>query len=196
MTITNKCTSFASHFDIHADQALQRRVHPPWLQIKGYPRCHQTPPLGKYLPRIAPADVMVIDFGSKKWVVALWNHCFEASIQKAWNRPSTQLIKATSCIERLNATIQAEELSYLSSHQTLTADKNLRRYHTHTKLIMSWWSWPAIAVKLLISPNFLIWKMPFEGVPQVWHSPLHSRYYIYLLDPFLMKRGHYLLQWP
>jgi hypothetical protein len=29
------------------------------------------PPLGKYLPGIAPADVMVIDFGSKKQVVAV-----------------------------------------------------------------------------------------------------------------------------
>ena len=32
---------------------------------------HQTPPLGEYLPRIAPADAMVIDFGSKNRVVAL-----------------------------------------------------------------------------------------------------------------------------
>jgi len=60
---------------------------------------------------------------------------FEASIQKARKEPSTQLIKATSCVERSNTTIQAEELSYLSSHQTLIADKNLRRYHAHTKLV-------------------------------------------------------------
>jgi hypothetical protein len=33
----------------------------------------------------------------------------KASIQKAQNEPSTQLFKATSCIERLNATIKAEE---------------------------------------------------------------------------------------
>jgi hypothetical protein len=60
----------------------------------------------------------------KKQVVVLWNHCFEASVQKAQNGPSTQLIEATSCVERLNVTIQAKELSYLSSHQTLTEDKN------------------------------------------------------------------------
>jgi hypothetical protein len=36
----------------------------------------------------------------------------EASIQKARNGPSTtQLIKATSCVERLNATIKAKELN-------------------------------------------------------------------------------------
>jgi hypothetical protein len=29
------------------------------------------PPLVKYLPHIAPADTMVIDFGSKNQVVAL-----------------------------------------------------------------------------------------------------------------------------
>jgi hypothetical protein len=50
--------------------------------------------------------------------------CFEASIQKAQNGPSTQLTEATSCVERSHATIQAKELSYLSSHQTLIADKN------------------------------------------------------------------------
>jgi hypothetical protein len=40
---------------------------------------------------------------------------FEASIQKAQNRPATQLIKATSCVERSDATIGAEDLSYFSS---------------------------------------------------------------------------------
>jgi hypothetical protein len=69
--------------------------------------------LGEYLPRIAPADAMVIDFGVKNQVVALWKLLFEASVQKARNGPCTQLIEATSCIEieRWNATIKAEELS-------------------------------------------------------------------------------------
>jgi hypothetical protein len=35
----------------------------------------------------------------------------EASVQKARNEPSTQLIKATSCVDRSNATMKAEELS-------------------------------------------------------------------------------------
>jgi hypothetical protein len=107
------------------------------------------PPLGKYLPRIAPADAMIIDFGSKSWVVALWNRCFEASVQKAQNGLSTQLIEATSCVERSNATIQAKELSYLSSHQMLTADKNWQSYQSPMKLVKSWRSWAPIAFKLL-----------------------------------------------
>ena len=63
---------------------------------------------------------------------------FEASIQKAQKEPSTQLIEATSCVERSDATIQAEELSYLSSHQTLIADKNSQRYQARTKLVKIW----------------------------------------------------------
>ena len=35
----------------------------------------------------------------------------KASVQKARNGPSTQLVEATSCIERSNATIKAKELS-------------------------------------------------------------------------------------
>jgi hypothetical protein len=35
---------------------------------------------------------------------------FEASAKKAQNGPSTQLIEATSCVERWNTTIKAEEL--------------------------------------------------------------------------------------
>jgi len=34
-----------------------------------YPRCYWMPPLGEYLPRIAPADAMVINFGVK---IELW----------------------------------------------------------------------------------------------------------------------------
>jgi hypothetical protein len=123
-----KDTTFAGHFDGHGNAPVWWGAHCLMEQIHGYTRCHWPPPSGKYLHRITPADAMVIDFGSKNWVVALWNRCFEASVQKAKNGPSTQLIKATSCVERLNATIQAKELSYLSSHQMLTMDKN-------------WWSY-------------------------------------------------------
>jgi hypothetical protein len=67
--------------------------------------------LGNYSPRIASADAMVIDFCVKNRVVALWKSLFKASIQKARNEPSTQLIEATSCVERSNALIKAEEHS-------------------------------------------------------------------------------------
>jgi hypothetical protein len=36
---------------------------------------------------------------------------YEASIQKARNEPSTQLIEATSCVEGSNTMIKAEEHS-------------------------------------------------------------------------------------
>ena len=54
---------------------------------------------------------MVINFGILKLVVVLWKLLFEVSIQKAQNGPSTQLIKATSCAEGVNAMMKAEELS-------------------------------------------------------------------------------------
>jgi hypothetical protein len=54
---------------------------------------------------------MVIDFGIKHRVVGLWKSLPEASVQKAQNEPSTQLIEAMRCAERSNATIKAEEHS-------------------------------------------------------------------------------------
>ena len=54
---------------------------------------------------------MVIDFGMNNRVVVLWKSFFEASVQKARNGPSNQLIEATNCVERSNATIKAKEYS-------------------------------------------------------------------------------------
>ena len=79
--------------------------------VQGYLRSHWMPPLGKYLPHITPADAMVIDFWPKKSSCGVVKSLSEASVQKARNGPSTQLIKATSCIERSNATIKAKEHS-------------------------------------------------------------------------------------
>jgi hypothetical protein len=64
--------------------------------VQGYLRSHWTPLLGEHLPRIALADAMVIDFGVKNRFVALSNRCSKASVQKAQNGPSTQLIESTS----------------------------------------------------------------------------------------------------
>jgi hypothetical protein len=69
------------------------------------------PPSGEYLPRIAPADAMATDFGENNRVVKLWKSLSEASVKKARNGSSTQLIEATSCVERSNATMKAEELT-------------------------------------------------------------------------------------
>jgi hypothetical protein len=60
---------------------------------------------------MALADAMVIDFGIQNQVVALWKLLSKACVQKAQNVPSTQLNKATSCVERLNATMKAKEHS-------------------------------------------------------------------------------------
>jgi hypothetical protein len=67
--------------------------------------------IGRVFTLIAPADAMVIDFGIKHRVVGLWKSLPEASVQKAQNEPSTQLIEAMRCAERSNATIKAEEHS-------------------------------------------------------------------------------------
>jgi hypothetical protein len=69
--------------------------------------------LDEYLPRIAPADAMVIKFRfwSKKSSCGMVKSLFEASVQKAQNGHSIQLIEATSCVERSNSTIKAEEHS-------------------------------------------------------------------------------------
>jgi hypothetical protein len=39
--------------------------------IHGYTRCHWTPPLGKYLLRIAPADAMALILAQK---IKLWQN--------------------------------------------------------------------------------------------------------------------------
>jgi hypothetical protein len=93
-------------------------------------------------PVFAPYRPSGCNHGHRFWrknrVVALWKSLSEAGVQKSQNGPSTQLIKATSCVERSNATMKAEELSYLSSYQTLTTDKNRRSYQSAKKLIKKW----------------------------------------------------------
>jgi hypothetical protein len=60
---------------------------------------------------------MVVNFSVKQLSCGNMKSHFEASLKKAQNGPSTQLIKATSCIERSNATIKAKALLtfYLSN---------------------------------------------------------------------------------
>jgi hypothetical protein len=49
---------------------------------------------------------------STRQTPALWKSLFKASVKKARNGPSTQLIEATSCVEISNATSkEARELS-------------------------------------------------------------------------------------
>jgi hypothetical protein len=50
-------------------------------------------------------------FWCKKSSCGLVKLLFKASVQKARNGPSTQLIEATSCVERSKATTKAKEHS-------------------------------------------------------------------------------------
>jgi hypothetical protein len=54
---------------------------------------------------------MVIDFWPKKLSCGIVKSLFEVSVKKARNGPSTQLIEATSCVERWKTTVKAEELT-------------------------------------------------------------------------------------
>jgi hypothetical protein len=56
----NKCNS--GHFDCHDNAPVQCQAHCLTQHVQGYLRSHWMPPLGKYSPRIAPADAMVINF--------------------------------------------------------------------------------------------------------------------------------------
>jgi len=102
---TNKCDSIVGHFDGHADKAVRCRGHCPTKHVQGYLRCHWTVcPLS---PRWTPWSSILV----KKLSCGIVKLLFEASIQKKQNGSSTQLIEATSCVEKLNATIKAEEHS-------------------------------------------------------------------------------------
>ncbi len=61
----NECTSIVGHFDGHDNAPVQFWVQCPMQHVQGYLRSHWTPPLGKYLPCIAPADSMFVNFGIK-----------------------------------------------------------------------------------------------------------------------------------
>jgi hypothetical protein len=118
------CTSFAGRFDALGNPPLQYRAHCPMEVVMGCIRGHWTPPPGDYSHRIALAAARVIGFGHKQGC-GCENSTSTASSKKAQNGPSTpHVIDAASFIELRHSTIGAEELSYFSSYQTLTAYKN------------------------------------------------------------------------
>jgi len=59
------------NFKGQCNAPVRRQAHRPMKHVQGYLRRHWVPSLGKYLPRIALADTMVIDFGVKNQAVAL-----------------------------------------------------------------------------------------------------------------------------
>jgi hypothetical protein len=56
VTMTNKCTSSASHFGGHGGAPEQYRWHPPMQHVQGYFGSHWMPASGDYSLRIAPAS--------------------------------------------------------------------------------------------------------------------------------------------
>jgi hypothetical protein len=69
------------------------------------------PPLGKLFTPYRPGGRHGHQFWRKKMSCGVVKLLSKASVQKARNEPSTQLIKETSCIDRSNATMKTEELS-------------------------------------------------------------------------------------
>ncbi len=59
----------------------------------------------------------------------------KASTKKAQKGHSTHVIDATSNVKIVINSQIAESFMNISSYHTLTADKNLRRYHARTKLV-------------------------------------------------------------
>ncbi len=91
------------------------------------------PPSGMCSRRIGPADAMVIaDAIVSKTQLLASNYCTfllaNLSIFVTQKGPSTRVIDATSFVTMRDAMIQKEAISYISSYQTLTADKNLKSY--------------------------------------------------------------------
>jgi len=67
--------------------------------------------IGQVFTPYCPGECHGHQFRRKKMSCGIVKLRFEASIQKARNGPSTQLIEATSCVERSNAMMKVEELS-------------------------------------------------------------------------------------
>ena len=93
-------------------------------------------PSGVCLRRIGPADAMVIAVAvmSKRKQTQLLASNYrtfllaELLIFVTQKGPSTHVIDATSFVTMWDATIQKEAISYISSYQMLTADKNSKSY--------------------------------------------------------------------
>jgi hypothetical protein len=67
--------------------------------------------IGQIFALYRPSGCHGHQFWHKKSSCGIVKLRFEASVKKARNSPSTQLIEATSCLERSNATIKVEELT-------------------------------------------------------------------------------------
>ncbi len=134
-----KCRQITGDFDCHTDAAVQHGAHRPIEHVKGFTRSHWMPLPGECLRHIAPAATMVDEFventlNTNKILLLPSNYRTVLSIASClWefhtpNGPPTQLIDATGCVRMWHTTIVAEELSYISSCQTLSANKHSKSY--------------------------------------------------------------------
>ncbi len=129
-----KCRESAGDFDHHADMAVQCGVHCLMEHIPGFTRSPWIPPLGKCLHHITPGASMVNKYientqNTNKKLFLASDYSLNWSLVVYENfippkGPSTQFVDATSCVKMCDATIGAEELSYILSYQRLSADKN------------------------------------------------------------------------
>ncbi len=125
-------------YDCHADAVVRRGAHCPMEHIQGFTWSHWMPPSGKSLRCIAPTATMVNEFvettlNTKKTQILSSNYGTFRSLVICenfvpLNKPSTQLIDATSCIKMWDAMIEAAELANISSYQTMWENKNWKSY--------------------------------------------------------------------
>ena len=107
----NKCTSTVGHLMAmtmrrHNDKRItQLSTGLPWKSLDVT--------IGQVLALYCPGGCHSHQFWHKQSSCGIVKLLSEASVQKTQNRPSSQLIKATSCVERLNATIKTKELCIL-----------------------------------------------------------------------------------
>ncbi len=140
VAMMNKCTSFACHLMAMAMCRCDAE------RIAQYSRsmCRHHANICPILPRRTPSSCGFVKSHS------------EASVQKAPNGLSTQLIKTSCCVERLNFTIGDDELSNFSSYQTANHQRSLSKGGR---------SWPSTAVKLLM--KYVLaqngWDCDFSG---------------------------------
>ena len=130
-----KWRRIARNFDCHGDAAIRRDPHHLMNHIQGFTGSHWMPPFGECLRRIAPAAAMVNNFvettqkSTNKTQLLTSNYDTFQSLVVCenfipQNESSTQLIDATSCVNKRNATIGAEELAHIYRYQTFWANNN------------------------------------------------------------------------
>ena len=96
----------------HADQAVRYQGHHPRSMSRATLEPTLDTVIGQVFTPYRPGRRHGHQFWCNKSSCGVVKSLFEASIQKTHTGPSTQLIiKATSCIEKVNAKMKAEEHS-------------------------------------------------------------------------------------